>query len=57
MGEQKIILNFNKLQAVASLHIICTMPQAAMRLDAIRGEIKFYTVNKEKNVKRLMKEK
>ena len=46
MGEQKIILNFNKLQAVASLPVICTMPQAAMRLDAIRGEIKFYTVNK-----------
>lgn len=48
MGEQKIILNFNKLQAVASLPVICTMPQAAMRLDAIREEIKFYTVNKEK---------
>lgn len=48
MGEQKIILNFNKLQAVASLPVICTKPQAAMKLDAIRGEIKLYTVNKEK---------
>lgn len=38
MGEQKIILNFNKLQAVARLPIICTKPQAAMRLDAIRGK-------------------
>lgn len=52
MGEQKIILNFNKLQAVASLPVICTMPQAAMRLDAIRGEIKFYTVNKGKKCKK-----
>lgn len=47
-GEQKITLNFNKLQAVASLPIICTAPQAATRLDAIRGGIQFYTVNKEK---------
>lgn len=36
MGEQKITLNFNKLQAVASLPIICIVPQAAVRLDAIR---------------------
>lgn len=52
MGEQKIILNFNKLQAVVSLPVICTKPQAAARLDAIRGEIKFNTVNKEENVKK-----
>lgn len=48
MGEQKITLNFNTLQATASLPIICTVPEAAMRRDAIRGGgIKFYTVNKE----------
>lgn len=38
MGEQEIILNPNKLQAVASLPIICRKPQAAVMLDAISGK-------------------
>lgn len=52
MGEQKIILNFNKLQAVASLPLICTKPQAAMRLDAIRERIEIYLANKEEKCKK-----
>lgn len=38
---------------MVSLPVICTKPQAAARLDAIRGEIKFNTVNKEENVKKI----
>lgn len=34
-GDQKIILNFNKLQAVASHSIIRMLPQAAISLNAI----------------------
>lgn len=48
MGDQKITLNFNKLQAAVSLAVICSKPQEAEKLDAITEEINFYTVNKLK---------